>query len=420
MTRDRSPELDAFVEEARHVPIVEAFERCGYSVSTLRRAGGEFVGPCPACGGRDRFSLAPAKGVFNCRGAEGGDAIKLARHLTGEDFLDACEILTGRERPGRDDGDDAARAERRSAAQRKLEDQRRQAAIDEAAREAEQNRYREREQDRCRDIWREAGAFGRVGPSARAYLLARGLDLGPMDGVYLRTHDRLGFFAKPERGPSVQVYQGPAMVASFVVPDVGRWRQVGIHITWLDLDRAPKFRPDIADPATGEMLPTKKMRGTKAGGLIPVHGLYSRAERMVVGEGIETVIGFAAFDGWRADTFYCAAGDLGNLCGRAIPGNSEPGSRIRHPTAKRVSTNGVRQPVYVPGLAPDMGSPAVPVPAHVGELVLLGDGDSETVMTRAALKRGCARHAREGRVVRPFFAPAGMDWGEYRFEGEAA
>ncbi len=46
---------------------------------------------------------------------------------------------------------------------------------------------------------------------------------------------------------------------------------------------------------------------------------------MVVGEGIETVLGFARFDGFRADTFYCAAGDLGNLAGKARAGRRRTG-----------------------------------------------------------------------------------------------
>ncbi len=70
------------------------------------------------------------------------------------------------------------------------------------------------------------------------------------------------------------------------------------------------------------------------------------------------------------------------------------------------------RPVFVPGYDPDLGSEAVPVPDWISDLVLLGDGDSEPVMTRAALRRGCARHARDGRTVRALFAPAGGDWAD--------
>jgi hypothetical protein len=38
-------------------------------------------GPCPRCGGTDRFSINIAKQVFNCRGSGGGDVLALVRHL---------------------------------------------------------------------------------------------------------------------------------------------------------------------------------------------------------------------------------------------------------------------------------------------------------------------------------------------------
>ncbi len=56
----------------------------------------------------------------------------------------------------------------------------------------------------------------------------------------------------------------------------------------------------------------------------------------------------------------------------------------------------------------------MPVPAHIRELVLLGDGDSDRVMTRAALRRGMARHQRDERTVRSLFAPGGRRLGRSR------
>jgi hypothetical protein len=42
----------------------------------------ERAGPCPVCGGRDRFSVNVRKQVFNCRGCQiGGDVIKLTQLL---------------------------------------------------------------------------------------------------------------------------------------------------------------------------------------------------------------------------------------------------------------------------------------------------------------------------------------------------
>ena len=62
----------------------------------LRRSGGEWVGPCPVCGGTDRFAINPSKGLWNCRGCDrGGDTIDLVRHLTGSSFASAVELVDG-------------------------------------------------------------------------------------------------------------------------------------------------------------------------------------------------------------------------------------------------------------------------------------------------------------------------------------
>ena len=62
----------------------------------LRRSGGEWVGPCPVCGGTDRFAINPSKGLWNCRGCgRGGDTIDLVRHVTGSSFASAVELVDG-------------------------------------------------------------------------------------------------------------------------------------------------------------------------------------------------------------------------------------------------------------------------------------------------------------------------------------
>jgi hypothetical protein len=60
----------------------------------------ERVGPCPMCGGTDRFSINTRKQVFNCRGLGGGKVIDMVMHLDGCDFVTAVRTLTGIE-PGR-------------------------------------------------------------------------------------------------------------------------------------------------------------------------------------------------------------------------------------------------------------------------------------------------------------------------------
>jgi hypothetical protein len=94
-----------WVARARAVPIGEEILRRGIN---LKRVGAEFVGPCPRCGGEDRFAVHTKKNIFNCRGCSvGGDVIKLVEHLDGVDFNAACTMLAGpqpkangKDRPG--------------------------------------------------------------------------------------------------------------------------------------------------------------------------------------------------------------------------------------------------------------------------------------------------------------------------------
>jgi CHC2 zinc finger/Toprim domain len=59
----------------------------------LRGRGPERCGPCPVCGGRDRFSINVKKQLFNCRGCgRGGDVLDLIQHLDGVDFVTARRI----------------------------------------------------------------------------------------------------------------------------------------------------------------------------------------------------------------------------------------------------------------------------------------------------------------------------------------
>ena len=63
-------------------------------IKGLKRKGHEHVGPCPRCGGTDRFSVDDKKNVFNCRQCEtGGDVIELVRFHVGCDFVNAVEHI---------------------------------------------------------------------------------------------------------------------------------------------------------------------------------------------------------------------------------------------------------------------------------------------------------------------------------------
>lgn len=74
--------------------ILSVAERLG---ARLKRVGpNEYAGPCPKCGGRDRFSVNTSKDVWNCRGCGiGGDAIEPARHCLDLSFGEARAFVTG-------------------------------------------------------------------------------------------------------------------------------------------------------------------------------------------------------------------------------------------------------------------------------------------------------------------------------------
>ena len=81
------------IERAKATPIENEISRRGYQ---LKRQGPELVGPCPVCGGSDRFAVHTRKQCWHCRGcAKGGDVISLVQHLDGIEFPAAIEVLTG-------------------------------------------------------------------------------------------------------------------------------------------------------------------------------------------------------------------------------------------------------------------------------------------------------------------------------------
>jgi hypothetical protein len=87
---------DDLITQARSVPIEGVLDRRGVK---LRRSGQERIGPCPKCGGDDRFSINVKENIWNCRGCKpdsvAGDVIGLVEWFDGVDFGEAVERLTG-------------------------------------------------------------------------------------------------------------------------------------------------------------------------------------------------------------------------------------------------------------------------------------------------------------------------------------
>jgi hypothetical protein len=429
-----------WVERARAVATLEAAERVGFRPAKGHEKGSERAGPCPSCGGTDRFALlvqGPRKGLFNCRGCgiAGKDGVGLVMAVQQIGFLEACEFVAG-PRPGLAASPVPGAPARPTAAL--AESEGREAWVagvkdcpygpDEPAlldawmrghlKAAEEDRKdrerREGERGRAHAIWREGAPI--AGSPAAAYLMARGLGQMLAFPLRLRCHPSLPYWHD-----SREIGAAPAMLAAMVRND-GVF--AGVHITWLDPpgDRKAVFE----DAATGEILPAKKMRGQKRGCHIELLRPEGDAERLVIGEGIENVLSAALMMRggalWPKTTWWTSC-DLGNLGGPSFGSTPHPFRRIERTRRDGSSYN---SPMTVPGPEPAERSdwPAIAPPVSAREIVVLGDGDSDAFATRNVVERARRRWTAAGFAVRPVFADDGMDfndmWRARLAEGAAA
>lgn len=384
----------------------------------LRKRGKRYIGPCPICSddpqskSATRFECGPDKWVCAvCQ--DGGDVVKLVQKREGLSFQAAIDRLGGvreetvtpaiAEKSGLQafrrasapgdrpdcfpDGYDSAL---RDAYARGWTKGVRQAAYEELA--------RRRERARLFRFWDGESQHDIRGTPVEVYLTRRGYIVPP--GAMLRFHPSMPLFCDGREIEPVLAHRGPAMLAAIFN---AASRFVGLHITWLD-PAGPKGKAVVISPETGGVLPSKKSRGSKAGGFIHLGGCpIADAERMIAGEGNETVLAvYTALVRAGRDvsrTVLRGGIDLGNLAGRAL-------QSVAHPTLRTAGN----RPQRVPGPDPDFESPAMPVPESIPELLLLGDGDSEPFLTRNAMERARRRHEQPGRRVRVLFAPDGKDF----------
>jgi hypothetical protein len=392
----RDPAFEEWIEEARGLPIVRALDLVAPHHAISRKT--RFVGPCPGCGGTDRFSLNIKKNIFWCRkSAEGGDAIALARHVHGCAFLDAVELLTGRPAPGRTVSEEEHQARARRVAE--LEEKRKAEAQRIAT---EENEFRSREIDRARKIWKAAGPI--EGSVAEAYLQHRGVTAPK--GAKLRAASELPYWHNIG-GEWKSIHAGPAMVAAIQGRDE---RFIGCHITWIDARLSTRSgKAQIVHPATGEILDAKKVRGSQKGGHIHLGGVAVAPRRFVVGEGIETVLSVQVAEsaaGRSGFTLYWSSVNLHNLGGKSA-------GSVPHPSLTITDSKGRTRVQRVPGPDPDLNDTAVIAPpVEADDILLLGDGDSDRFTTRNVLCRFAARWDRLGRTIRAAWADEGSDFND--------
>lgn len=323
------------------------------------------------------------------KGDCGGDTFDFLREHEGLDFRAAVERLGG----GAVETDPHVLAEAATERARRADERaKREAALDED------------ERRRAFALW-ERGLLAE-GSLVALYFAHRGLSLPATPSLRYSPEEAYWW---TEGDKPVPIHTGPCMLAAIQGPG-GKF--LGLHRTWLDprlgTDLMPPWgdgegfasgKAQIVGPDGQPVQNSKKMRGGKKGGAIRLTRPPAEGETapLLMGEGIETTrtvleaMERTGRTGWQA----WATGDLGNIAGGAL-GVSTP-----HPTkpGKRV-----------PSPEPDLKDPGTLPPPWASRVVLLGDGDSDPLVTGALLERGRARYAAAGVPTVICWSAAGEDF----------
>ena len=365
MSQHISPDL---ISEVRARADLVALAR---QVTELRRSGGRFIGLCPFHDERTpSFHVVPERGFFHCFGCGAhGSAIDFVMEIKRLPFPKAVRALAetagilmlGSETPPR----------------------RVTSGIMHQANSETRGRKQYFERSKAFRIWRDRQPL--AGSVAESYLVeARGLG-----GRWLRDcpalgyAPRLGYWAAVADKPEL-IWEGPSLLAAM---QYGDGKFAAVHVTYLKPDGSGKLelyeRPDVLRPA-------RKVRGVPGGAAIR---LTPAAERMVVGEGIETtasVLGVVAH-GW-------AAYSLDNLAGAGLKsGPRDPRDRRRR----------------LPSEVPDMGRPGLMPPRECRHVTYLGDGDTkDRFMLEQKLRRAVRRALQLGIKADYAITPPGTDFND--------
>jgi hypothetical protein len=251
-----SDAITLFIEEARAVTVVDAALALGIEVTNKN-----YAGPCPSCGGTDRFSINPSIPAFNCRqcGGKGRDGISLmalAGHhdvSTRVGFLSACSDAIGRPIP--EEGERESDEERRARLER-IAERKRINAENAARADKSQNDFRQREIDRARGIYLKAPETPLTIELEKYLFFRTGFRMHEAVFDNLRLAPSCTYWhGRDDRGFEMPHYTGPAMIAPYVNLD---GRITGCHQTWIDLRNKPKYRANLGIGDNGSPLPTKK------------------------------------------------------------------------------------------------------------------------------------------------------------------
>lgn len=332
----------------------------------LKKAGREYIGYSPFNKEKTpSFTVNDEKQFFHdFSSGQHGDVFDVVMHFKGCNFVGAVEFLGGAQEVTAED--------RARIAQKRKE------------------RDEEEERERASTQVRIARAFDSAQPIAGTHaalcLEARGLIVDPSWTFDLRYSPSILYrgFANEEAGETEDLGHFPAMLAAIRDVEGGI---IGLHRTYLDPDKPVKLRP----PGDQTRNRAKKILGEQSGGMILLSPMGSR---LALGEGIETVRSWYVLGHGGDDISIASAVSLGNLAG------GSEGTVVHPNDSDRRVPNGV----------PDLERPGVAVQPEVEEMILLGDGDSEPIMTRMRLLVAARRFRHQGRDVFVHMAPAGKDF----------
>lgn len=285
MTRDTAAFRD-WRDSADGADLLEMAKRLGAKLTQPYRGSREWIGPCPSCGGVDRFSLNTAKNKWNCRSGGGGSgAIDMVMHAGQMSFLEACEWITGRPNPnGRE-------AKPLSPEQRAEIEQRRAAAeASQRAREAEQAAHEESTKEAAAAIWN--ASVGLAGTLGESYL----------HGFKHRT--------PPGGWPDCLRFHGGLYVLG-----VGRFAALVARVDDLDGNLTGIWREYIGPDGKKAPVSNQKMGlGPVAGGAIRLGGL---GPKIGAAEGLRTALGAWALIDYAYPVWSCLS--TAGLIGFEIP-----------------------------------------------------------------------------------------------------
>jgi hypothetical protein len=236
------------VEQARAVRIEDEIVKRGIKL----KGKIDQCGPCPRCGGTDRFSINVKKQLFNCRGCGvGGDVIQLVQHLDRCGFPEAIQILTsdpGRPSPPR------SPSPHRSARQ---------------------------DDDVWRAIWCET-----LDPHAtpvETYLARRGLPLPERASECLRFHPNC-VFGKNEQREWIRTAAMIALVRNIISNEPQAIHRTALNFCGCKVEINGKDRMVL---------------GSVKGGAVKLTSDEDVTTAIAIGEGIETTLSLQCLPEWQ-------------------------------------------------------------------------------------------------------------------------